>query len=380
MLLAAASAQPPQPTPDPYTRMQFPNRAGLALFDSAKLGLFIHWGPCTQWGTEISFPLTCGSFPCDVRGPNNTLLTIHNASELAAHRAAYAALASTFNPTRFDPPALAALAHGAGFRYLTYTSLHCDGYSGWNSSLNRAYSSVTSPLRRDITGEMLAAFRAQGLRAGVYVCPSTWNSDLYFAPNASTALGTCCQPNYSPLASPADAQRWSSYLAYLHGLVRELLAYSPDHWWFDSGTAPPAIDTRLEELVPAMRAANSATVLHVRDGGVWHDYIEPEDHSEAIVAAILGLSYARAGDKFEVPGTLGEQWAYDPRAVYKGAAEVIRDTIAIVAKGGNHLLNIGLDDTGVWAPGALVTLANMTSWFAFCGEARHGPRPTRPCA
>lgn len=131
-------------------------------------------------------------------------------------------------------------------------------------------------------------------------------------------------------------------------------------------------------LVTAMRAAKPNVVLHVRDGGVWHDYVEPNDHSEAIVGAILGLPYASAGDKFEVPGTLGDQWAYDPHANYKSAPTVLRDLIPIVAKGGNYLMNIGLDSTGVWAPAALTTLANLTSWLAFAGEAVNGTQPMWP--
>ncbi len=99
-----------------YTRMNFPNAAGLKPFDQAKLGLFIHWGPVSQWGTEISFPLTCSSFPCNSVGPNNTAITIHNVDELAAHRQAYTDLAKTFNPVDFDPDSLASLAYAAGFR------------------------------------------------------------------------------------------------------------------------------------------------------------------------------------------------------------------------------------------------------------------------
>ena len=48
----------------------------------------------------------------------------------------------------------------------------------------------------------------------------------------------------------------------------------------------------------------------------------------------------------QVPGTLGEQWAYDPHATYKDAPTVIRTLIPVVAKGGNWLLNIGPDSTG----------------------------------
>jgi alpha-L-fucosidase len=374
---AAAARAAALPSSAAYAHMDFPG-PGLPLFDQAKFGLFVHWGPVSQWGTEISFPLVCTGFPCDTVGPGNAPITLHNESELATHRAAYRALASTFNPVNFDAAALADIAYGAGIRYITYTAEHCDGFSGWNATQNRAYSSVATPFGRDIVGELLPAFRARGMRAGVYVCPSTWNNDLYWWPNATTSFGQCCVPNYDPLDA-AMAPVWARYVDYLHTQVTELTEqYAPDHFWFDSGTYPPAVDTHIETLVPAMRAANPNVVLHVRDGGVWHDYVEPNDHSEAVVDAILGLAYASSGDKFEVPGTLGDQWAYDPHAIYKSAPTVLRDLIPIVAKGGNYLLNIGLDSTGVWAPAALTTLANLTSWFAFAGEAVHGTQPAWP--
>ena len=70
--------------------------------------------------------------------------------------------------------------------------------------------------------------------------------------------------------------------------------------------------------------------------GVWHDYVSTNDHSETTVDSIMGITYLSVtGDKFEVPGTLGEQWAFDPKAVYKSAPVVIRELVAIVAKGKN---------------------------------------------
>ena len=282
LIVASAAA------PDAYGPFLFPNRPGLALFDAAKFGLFIHWGPVSQWGTEISFPLVCTAFPCTVAGPGNAPLVVHNSSELSAHREAYAALAATFNPVKFDPAALASLAHGAGFRYVTYTAEHCDGFSGWNATQNRAYSSVTTPWGHDIVGELLPAFRAAGLRAGVYFCPSTWNNDAYWAPDARSAFGDCCSPNYDPLASPEDGARWARYVSYLHGQFLELAEqYAPDHFWVDSGTYPPSVDTQLEQVLPALRAANPDVVVHVRDGGVWHDYVSTGDHSEVTVDEIL---------------------------------------------------------------------------------------------
>lgn len=72
------------------------NAPGMKWMSEAKFGLFIHNGPVTQWGTEISFPLVCGALPCTVHGPGNKPVTIHTEDELAAHRKAYADLATTF--------------------------------------------------------------------------------------------------------------------------------------------------------------------------------------------------------------------------------------------------------------------------------------------
>ena len=46
------------------------------------------------------------------------------------------------------------------------------------------------------------------------------------------------------------------------------------HRFFDSGTYAPEVDTHLELVLPALRAANPETVVQVRDGGIWRDFIE----------------------------------------------------------------------------------------------------------
>jgi hypothetical protein len=52
------------------------------------------------------------------------------------------------------------------------------------------------------------------------ICPSFWNNDSYWAPDALTALAPACLPNYDP---GSDPERWNTFLAYLHGLVGELV-------------------------------------------------------------------------------------------------------------------------------------------------------------
>jgi alpha-L-fucosidase len=348
----------------------FPNVEGINLFKQARLGLFVHWGPISQWGDEISFPLTCTSFPCYVQSVDRTTLVVNNASELSAHRQAYASLARTFNPVNFNASLLSELASSAGFGYLTWVATHCDGYSNWNSTENKNYSIVTSPYGQDTFLAMAESFRSKGLRVGAYVCPSFWNRDDYFYPDALTSFGTCCQPNYLPSEVPSA---WTSFVSYLHSQLVELTQkYEVSHFWIDSGTYPPAVDTNIESIMATLRSLNPELVIQVRDGGLFHDYVESTDHSEDDAHDLMGMSYfypASVSKVWEVPGTLGEQWAYDPTAVYKDANTVIRSLVGVIAKGGNYLLNIGLDPTGVWAPEAITTLQNMSNWMKFNHEA-----------
>jgi alpha-L-fucosidase len=395
---------------------EYPNMNGLPPFAAARFGLFVHVGAINQWGTEISFPLVCTGFPCTTSGAGKETIVIENATALAAHRQAYADLAQTYNPSQFNAEALADLAYAAGFRYLTWVATHvraihiyslpsrlrllhnphstltsppaspcpsqCDGYSNWNSTNNRAYSVVTSPFGRDTGGEMIAAFRAKGIRAGVYICPSIWNMDTYWAPSALTSFGDCCSPNYPPALNTTTQGQWSTFVDYLKGESLDIAArYSPSHYWYDSGTYPTAIDTHLEQIIPALRAANPEVVVQVRDGGIHHDYTETVDHSEDDAHDIMGFSYIRPmvlGDTWEVPGTLGEQWAWDPDAAYEGPDVVVSKLVGVAAKNGNFLLNIGLDPTGQWAPEAVSILQNLSLWMAFNGESIYNTTAAYP--
>ena len=141
----AASSGPPQPSSSPFN---FGPGAASGLdswFSHAQLGLFFHWTPVSQRGWEITYPLLCcplddescsgppsfttnRTFPCIItlyphgqwKKFNSTdpdgKMTVNSQEELVAQRQKYYNLSQTFNPTEFDPSAMAKLAKAAGFR------------------------------------------------------------------------------------------------------------------------------------------------------------------------------------------------------------------------------------------------------------------------
>jgi alpha-L-fucosidase len=209
-------------------------------------------------------------------------MNITNADELAKHRQSYFSLQKTFNPTEFDADDMAEKAQNAGFRYLIYTTVHCDGFINWPSKLTD-YDISHTPYQKDLYGSLVKAFRKRGMKVGAYVCPSLWSNNSYWVPDAAhpatnefalTSTGPVCNPSYLPADQPA---KWKTYLTFLHGLVDELITnYAPDTFWFDCMNHPPADDTFLEVLQSKMRAANPNVVVNIRNGA-WSDYYETND-------------------------------------------------------------------------------------------------------
>lgn len=335
----------------------------------------------SQWGTEISFPLVCESFPCHPAGPNNTKMNISTPAELSQHRQNYANLAKTFDPVSFNATNMAKLAKAAGFKYLVYTTVHCDGFMNWPSNLTD-YTIANTPWGakgRGTYAELVQAFRAEGLKVGAYVCPSMWNNDSYWAPDALRSPGPVCKPNYAP-ESAAGSAKWKTFNTFLHGLVTELVdLYAPDTFWFDCMNAPPDTDTHLEAVLDKMRSANPNVVINIRNG-MWSDYTESGDQQEALAQTIFGIQQEYVGDYFEIPAVMQEsrQWAYDPKSGQKPTSEFLANLIMLTAKNGNYLMNVAPDPQGVWPAAALQTFEELAGWMAINGEAIHGTRPVWP--
>src|SRR5881398_1724524 len=88
---------------------------------------------------------------------------------------------TVFNPTNLDARQWARAARAAGARALILTAKHHDGFCLWPSATTE-HSVARSPFRGgqgDVVGEFVAACRAEGLRAGLYLSPWDRNHPAY---------------------------------------------------------------------------------------------------------------------------------------------------------------------------------------------------------
>lgn len=113
-------------------------------------------------------------------------------------------------------------------RYAVLTAKHHDGFCLFDSKLTD-YKSTNTKAGRDLVREYLEAFRAEGLKVGLYYSLLDWHHPDY--------------PHYGDLHHPMrnhpecgnENRDFNRYLDYMHGQVRELCEnYGKiDIMWFD---------------------------------------------------------------------------------------------------------------------------------------------------
>jgi len=315
---------------------QLPER--LSWFRHAGLGLFIHWDHASQHGYEISWPVV-GGHPLF---PGHVVSTPEE----------YHASARTFDPQDWDPGRLASLASSAGAAYAIFTAKHLSGWAAWPSAVPGAFSIASSPYGQragDLVRDFVAAFRAAGLRIGLYFSLPDWHHPDY-------AHWPPDQRPYPVRPAMPEPDAWQRYLGFLRDQLTELLtSYGPvDLLWFDGAWEREDKAWQPAELAAQVRALAPEIIINDRLPG-HGDYVTPENYDP----------YSPAGrSAWELCLTMGEAWAWVPEDDdYKSAAEIIRTLAEVASRGGNLLLDVGPTGTGALGDRQQQVLERLAAWM-----------------
>jgi len=285
-----------------------------------------------------------------------------------------------FNPVDFKPKKWAKLARKAGMKYAVLTSKHHDGFCLFDSKLTD-YKSTKTQCGRDLVREFLDAFRAEGLKVGLYYSIIDWYHPDY--------------PHYGdwnhPMRENEDYKDYSynfdNYLEYMHGQVRELCTdYGKlDVLWFDFSydtmTGEKWRATELMEMVrglqPDVITDNRLEVSGSGFGSLMTD--DPTPYSGDFVSPeqIIPPKGIRKPNGEPVPWeaclTMNNNWGFAQfdKAFYRPET-VVRKLVECVSKGGNMLLNIGPDARGNIPPESAAVLKEVGKWMKLNGESIYG--------
>src|SRR5262245_1723240 len=152
VLALALLVAPPLQAQGPEGSKNRPER--LDWFRDIGFGPFIHWSVDAQLGGVISHSLVGAD-------ADHTARFHHQ-------------LPRPSNPRKFQPDDWAELARLAGMKYVVFTTKHHAGFCMWPTKTT-PFSVASTPWQKDITREIVRAFRAQGIAIGFYFSPDDFH-------------------------------------------------------------------------------------------------------------------------------------------------------------------------------------------------------------
>ena len=344
------AANTPVSLPPNETMVQRDSR--LAWWREAKFGMFIHWGLYSQLAGEWKGGYYSGIGEWIMYKARIPL-------------ADYQQVAAQFNPVKFDAEAWAQLAQDAGMKYLILTSKHHDGFAMFGSKADAFNIVDATPFKRDPVKELAAACAKRGIKFGVYYSQAQdWS-----APGGAIWTGQHeADPIYQvPQWDPKQNGDFDTYFnTKALPQVRELLStYGPIAVvWFDTPLGVMNVE-RAAKLQALVHDLQPKCLISGRLGGKFQS-----DYDSAGDNEIPDLSRAGA---WETPATMNDTWGFkknDHR--WKTPEDVTFKLVDIVSKGGNYLLNVGPDGTGVIPQPSQDTLRAVGRWLKVNSEAIYG--------
>ena len=312
-------------------------------FTNARFGMFIHWG-------IYSIPAQ-GEWVIYQQDLN---------------RSDYERYAAEFNPVDFDPGSWADLAKDAGMKYVVFTTKHHDGFCMFDSRYTD-YKITRTPYGRDITRELVEAFRERGIRIGFYHSLVDWRHP-HFIPDLEHPLGKHGKTDW-----PGRDRR--IYQKYLYSQVEQLMSdYGKiDLLFFDyTSRYKTSEEWDPEHLLEMVYRLQPEIIVNDRlsfdKSSFAGDYLTPE-----ISVPNHPLKRNGAPVPWETCMTMNNHWGYaEDDHDFKEVSTVMTALTQCVSKNGNLLFNIGPDSRGNIPEEGKLLLRGIAEWFSHNGEAVTG--------
>ena len=300
---------------------------------------------------------------------------------------AYDSYFKNFDPDLFDAKEWARMAKAAGMKYAVLTAKHHDGFCLWDSKFTD-YKATNTHSKRDIVKEFTEAFRAEGIRVGLYFSLLDWHHPDFTIDARHPLRPKGCRAS-DPTDTVGGEETWkrinagkdmSRYRQYMKDQVGELLTnYGRiDIVWFDftypndGGHGKSAADWDSEGLLRYARSIQPWIIVDNRlgltDTADGWDFVTPEQFRVEHWPTVGGVRVP-----WETCQTFSGSWGYArDEMTWKKPDELIATLVHSVSKGGNLIMNVGPTARGRFDARAVSRLRAFGEWMELNGRSVYG--------
>ncbi len=324
-------------------------------FDSARFGMFIHWGASSVLGD--------GEWVM-----NNRNIRVDE----------YKRLINIFNPIAFDAKKWVNTAKDAGMQYITFITRHHDGFSNWDTKASE-WKITNTPYGKDVLKPLADECHKQGLKLFVYYSLLDWYRSDYQYETGRTGKGT----------GRTKKSDWNSYINFMKAQLTELLTnygeiagvWFDGHWDqlnndHDKGQASKVdwnyneIYELIHRLQPQCLIGNNHHLTPIK--GEDFQMFE-KDLPGANTTGFGGQSVSQL--PLETCETINDSWGFKITDTnYKSPKQLIHYLVKATGYGANFLLNIGPMPNGEIQPEFTDHLQKVGDWLKLYGETIYGAK------
>ncbi len=324
-------------------------------FDSARFGMFIHWGASS------------------VLGHGEWVMNQRNIQVKEYHR-----LIDIFNPTGFDAKTWVSTAKNAGMQYITLITRHHDGFSLWDTKQSD-WSIMGTPYKKDIVKQIADECHRQGIKLFFYYSLLDWYRSDYQYETGRTGKGT----------GRTEKSNWPGYINFMKAQLTELLTNYGEvsGIWFDghwdqlendhNKTAVSKVDWKYEEIYPLIHRLQPQCLISNNH----HLTPIPGEDFQAFEKDLPGSNTSGFGGAavsklpLETCETINDSWGFNiTDRNYKSTKKLVQYLVKAAGHNANFLLNIGPMPNGVIQPEFTERLNAMGEWLRTYGETIYGTR------
>ena len=288
-----------------------------------------------------------------------------------------------FNPDLFDARQWAKAAKDAGMKYAVLTAKHHEGFCLFDSQYTD-FKITNTAFGRDLVREYADAFRAEGLKVGLYYSLLDWHHPEFVIDDRHPMRD---HPDAVEMNKTRDMRK---YAQYMRDQVTELLTNYGDIsiLWFDF-TYPTVVDPEKyphfsgktkddwesEKLIEVARRLRPGIIIDNRSG-IEQDLATPEQnqpdqwprHNQTKELLV-----------WEACQTFSGSWGYFRDEMnWKSPKMLVEMLCKTVALGGNLLMNVGPCARGYMAKRAVNALDAYGEWMKYNSRSIYGCTMAEP--